>query len=276
MCDYVVAIPSYKRAATLKKKTISLLQRQNIDKDRIYIFVADEEEKELYTAELPEYYREIVVGVVGMGAIRNFITDYFPEGQRIFHIDDDIDRFNLLTREKVKKEEIKAESRPFQPDELHQAICHGFKECDETGFGLWGIYPAPNDYFMRTNVTYDLRYIPGGYWGCVNSKSIRITMDDKEDFERSIKFYLKDGGVVRVQYVCAFTRCYKQPGGMQITRTKQRVLESAELLATRYPEHAKLNLKKKSGYAEVRLRDSSDKRKLAKKAKAVNVLSLFD
>ena len=46
--EYVVAIPSYKRPETLRTKTLKVLQDYNIDPTRIYIFVADDEQKEIY------------------------------------------------------------------------------------------------------------------------------------------------------------------------------------------------------------------------------------
>ena len=45
--DYKIAIPSYKRAVTIQNKTLKLLNEHNIDKNKITIFVADEEEKKI-------------------------------------------------------------------------------------------------------------------------------------------------------------------------------------------------------------------------------------
>ena len=47
--NFVVVIPTYKRYEELKKKTLALLKRIHLDvKNRVYIFVANEEEKEKY------------------------------------------------------------------------------------------------------------------------------------------------------------------------------------------------------------------------------------
>ena len=72
--DYVVAIPSYKRPNTLKTKTLRLLEHYKIDPKKVTIFVANEEEKQLYAEALADTpYTNLVVGVAGMGAIRRFI-----------------------------------------------------------------------------------------------------------------------------------------------------------------------------------------------------------
>ena len=44
MIDYEIAIPSYKRPETIKKKTLKVLEGHNIPPEKINIFVANEEE----------------------------------------------------------------------------------------------------------------------------------------------------------------------------------------------------------------------------------------
>jgi cellulose synthase/poly-beta-1,6-N-acetylglucosamine synthase-like glycosyltransferase len=86
---YKIVIPSYNRADTLATKTIPVLQRQKINPKDVYVFVANEDEKKKYQAALPEEYKSrLIVGVKGMKNIRNFINDYFPRGEQLFHMDD--------------------------------------------------------------------------------------------------------------------------------------------------------------------------------------------
>ena len=75
--DYIIAIPSYKRNNLLNNKTLRVLQEYKINKDLIYIFVSDKEEKEIYENNIDNYYNKIIIGEKGMKNIRNFITDYF-------------------------------------------------------------------------------------------------------------------------------------------------------------------------------------------------------
>ena len=257
--DYIIAIPSYKREETLKNKTLRVLQQQKIPKNKIFIFVGNQEEYQKYKNALPNYYNKIVIGQVGMGAIRNFITDYFPEGQKIFNMDDDINGFVELTKETNKKTKSKFQSKNFRGNDLDNFIKKGFSECKKNNLSLFGIYPASNPFFMKKRITYDLRYIIGSCWGSINSKKVKVTMDDKEDFERTLKYYMKDGGVIRFENVTVLSGYYTEKGGMQETRTKERVLNSAKKLVEQYPQLCKLYLGKKSGYAEVKLRDINKK-----------------
>ena len=255
--DYVIAIPSYKREKTLRDKTLKVLQQYKIPKEKIFVFVANQEEYEKYKATIPPYYNKLVIGIVGMGNIRNFITDYFPEGKKIFNMDDDISGFLRLTKDKTATS--KGESRKFKGVELDKFIKKGFAELVKNKFSLFGIYPASNPFFMKKRATHDIRYIIGSCWGVINDKTLKVTMDDKEDFERTIKHYMKYGGVIRFEDVTVISGYYTEKGGMQETRTKERVLKSAKLLVERYPDLATLYLKKKSGYAEVKLKDKENK-----------------
>ena len=70
--NYQIAIPSYKRPETIKVKTLDLLQKHNIDKNKITIFVADDEELQIYNKSLNNQYK-IVKGVPTIGKQRNLI-----------------------------------------------------------------------------------------------------------------------------------------------------------------------------------------------------------
>ena len=45
---------------------------------------------------------------------------------------------------------------------------------------------------MNNETTTHLTYIVGCTYGCINRKSIQLTIDDKEDYERSILYYLNN------------------------------------------------------------------------------------
>jgi hypothetical protein len=287
--DYVIAIPSYKRVKTLKDKTLALLQKYKIPSQKIYIFVADEKEKKEYTEGLSKYYREIVVGKPGIKNIRNFMPKYFKEGKKIFYMDDDCyslhecviktkgkSQSKTKSNKSFKKSKSKKKSksskslkrdksnqklRPLK--NLDEFIKTGFHDLSVSGMNLFGIYPVDNAFFMRptdnrgkSHLTNRITYIIGYCAGAINTRVCEIrTVDDKEDFERSIKYYLHDGGVLRYNNITAKTRCYKEPGGMQEERTKARVKRSAVYLSKKYSDLTTYTEKKSWGYAEVILRD---------------------
>ena len=68
---YEIAIPSYKRPETIKQKTLKLLEKYSIDKNKITIFVANKKEYKDYFESLGMDYK-IVIGVHTIGMQRNF------------------------------------------------------------------------------------------------------------------------------------------------------------------------------------------------------------
>jgi len=248
---WIIAIPSYRRAQTLKEKTLHTLKEYDIDPERIHVFVANAEEARTYKAILePGTYGHMHIAQPGMAAVRNFITRFFPVGQPILNMDDDIRGFLEWSAHARRNE------RPLQ--DLKAAIQTGFAEARRTGYRLFGMYPVANGYFMKNGPpTTDLRYIIGSVWGILNPGPVlTVTIDDKEDYQRSVMMYLLDGGVLRFNNIAPQTAYYKEPGGMQEERTMRRVSQSAEAMVRAFPDLVKINLTKKSGIPEVRLRDS--------------------
>ena len=61
--DYVICIPSYKRATFCKEKTLSTLQKNKIDPNKIYVYVANKEDYDLYKQTLDKnMYNKLVIG----------------------------------------------------------------------------------------------------------------------------------------------------------------------------------------------------------------------
>ena len=278
--EYVVAIPSYQRPETLQNKTLRLLQDYEIEPERIHIFVANKKEEDNYRNSLePESYHKLIRGRKGVKNIRNFMSNYFDEGQPIFYIDDDISQlFQNYNDPRIKQKKVKrpriiprinsnydrSNNYLTKLPCLKSLIQKGFEEAQERKMDNWGIYPVENPYFMKPTsrnnddfISTKLNYLMGGLTGVFNNREAeKRTLDDKEDYERSIKYYLKDDGVIRFNNVCARTNCYTEPGGMQVERTPERIHKSAVTLCDRYPELCSLNTQKKSGFSEVRLRDT--------------------
>lgn len=252
--DYVIAVPSYKRSKTVKEKTLSTLTRLNVNPEKVTIFVGDSDQEVEYRNVLADTpYKNIVVGVPGMGAIRNFIQNYYSPGTYILNLDDDLIDIQYRKNEKVLE----------SITNLDELVNAGFDSCVKNNAYLWGVYAASNPFFMHDRIAVGLYYIIGSMWGCINrhGEQYSVTLDDKEDFERSIKYYISDGAVCRLDYITVKSNYYKEPGGMQVTRTSQRIEESAKILAERYPDYCTMYTRKTTGHAELKLKDKTGKSK---------------
>lgn len=244
---WVVAIPSYRRPDTIRTKTLPLLLDRGIPADRITIYVADGVEAQAYTRAAEEFGVGLQVSAPTLAGSRNWIMSNLPAGTRVVQIDDDLNDMIRWVNPK----------RADSVGDLAALLTRGFELADRNGLNLWGTYAVPNPYFMKPVVRHDLRYIPGGLWGAtvLHLPHQLVTLEDKEDFERSLRYYVHDSGVIRMDDIAPVTRCYREPGGMQETRTEQRVTASAHQLLRDYPGLCTLNTRKKQ-HTEVVLRDS--------------------
>jgi hypothetical protein len=144
--------------------------------------------------------------------------------------------------------------------DLSSVITAGFREARRTGYRMFGFYAVPNGYFMRGGPpTTSLTYIIGSVWGIINpGKILTVTIDDKEDYLRSVMMYLLDGGILKFRNIAAQSAYYTEAGGMQETRTMRRIEASARAMVDAFPDLMTINLTKKSGKPELRLRDKRE------------------
>ena len=232
-----IAVPSYQRYEGLGKKTLSTLERHGFPKDIIDIFVANQDEYDKYFALYPDY--NIVIGEKGIRQIREFIfLRHYNEGDYVVSIDDDIELFKM-------KNPREWEPSCFKNDELDlkKEIDLAFAECVKSGRHLWGIYPVDNHFFMKNSITYDYKFIIGHFFGCIVTKELCSHTPEigaRDDYERTIKHYLGDGGVVRLNYICAKTK-YIAEGGIGIERKAD---ETLKLLVDTYPGLVTIKQKK--------------------------------
>lgn len=251
--NYEIAIPSYKRPETIKKKTLKVLESYNIDPKRITIFVANEEELEAYTKSLAGTpYQKLVVGVPTIGAQRNFIERYYPEGTRLMMFDDDV--------EEVQKK-ISEQKLGRIEDLEKEVILRGFEECEKVGAKTFGIYAASNAYFMKERVYTKLCYVIASMFGVIVEHSddlVRVT-NHGEDYEYSIRQYIRNGSVVRFDNYTVKSNYYKEDGGLQTIRTKEYVYDSIKKIAEMFPDYCTMYIRESTGNAELRLKDTSNK-----------------
>jgi len=198
-------IPSYKRSKICNARTLKTLRNLGVPKENVYVFIVRE--------DIDDYNRdidrslcgEIIVGVKGLVQQRQYISDFFTEGTRLVFLDDDIYSLDLSMT-------------PF--DIAMEFFESAFETCEKESAYIWGIYPVFNEYFRkdRKPVTTDISYIVGAFYGIINrhSEDLKLTIctdGNKEDVERSIRYYLKDGKTIRFNKIGFETKYYGTDGG---------------------------------------------------------------
>jgi hypothetical protein len=250
------------------KKTLATLARHlgPAPPILIYVFLANHNELAEYQSarplefQLPKAAVQFIIGEKGLKNQRNFIMDYFPAGTYIVQMDDDLDDIlELIVPEKRQLGKRPNRANRLQPiRDLHQFVLTAFDKCRAVSANIWGIYPVPNAYFMTPTQTTDLRFIVGPMFGVINRHvaGLRLTTNEKENVERTLKYFTLDGRVLRYNNITVATRYFKTMGGMQASqRTSSRrtsALRAAEYLHKLYPDLTKIHLDKKSGWPEIK------------------------
>ena len=85
-------IPTLKRASIIKNRTLALLKRYGIKPENIYLFcVGEEGDISNYKSVLHGEGYNIIQGKKGIGLQRNFMSEYFEEGEALVTLDDDVE-----------------------------------------------------------------------------------------------------------------------------------------------------------------------------------------
>jgi len=210
--EYVIACRSYGRATVFPKKTFRMLEHNKLT-GRLYVFVASAAEKRAYRDNLPAEFPadRIIVGVPGLAPITRFICKYFPEGQRILFVDDDLEYFFVMPR--------KGQGR-MQKDSgnLHRYVEDAFRTIDAHDLGSFTFSFLSNAFYLTGKPFKEFRpFIVGGsFFGARNErKLIPVDVGQAEDVLRSCRYFEKYGGTLVYWYAGFATHYGKEPGGMQ-------------------------------------------------------------
>lgn len=253
MSRTVFAIPSYQRPIKVKEATIPTLENLGVDKENIYVFVANEQEESLYRDSLGKEYN-IVVGVLGIGPQRIFINDWFPEGTRIVSIDDDITKLVYKVDKKTDQ---------FQGD-LVGLVEELFNLCDSRGAKCWSITTTLNGFFMTNEIVVGLRQSLGGLFGEYSKlPEVQSDLPHCEDWEKFIKHYQVYGSMLRVNDLGAVQK-YQDSGGVvsSMGGEEGRVKvyhEAVEKMVERYPDIVS-RTKKETDYGRIRVKPITKER----------------
>lgn len=243
--NYVVAIPTYNRVKELVNKSLQTLNRGKVNSNKIYIFVANKEQEQLYKDAVPKsMYHKIVVGKIGIANQRKFISKYFSEKQYIVSMDDDVEELEMMT----------APDKLVKITNLDKFFNDAYKKLKEENLYIWGIYPVHNPFFMKKNISTGLKFIIGVLYGYINRHDKKlepsINAETKEDYEQSILYYKMDGGVLRYNYIVPKTK-FNAPGGLGTDRF-ERNKKAADYLKKTYPDIITI-FHRKSGMPEVKM-----------------------
>ena len=226
--DFVIAVRSYKRSDSIKKKTLGeLLKQTDLDLKKQLFVAVTKEELELYKVELADFpMNSFIVVEPGGYKATNGILDYFPEGKKIIFMDDDI------TNIKEYRDIL---------DPKSSSSCLNLGAYFDYAFSKFGDVPfgfdfTPNLMFKQSKpfAEMKMRKMGGAWWGAVNDRELLRTEQSHEDDNiRASKALMKHGVVGSLNWLVASTAIGTNSGGMQAsgdrsdsaTERKQKTLD---------------------------------------------------
>lgn len=251
--DYVVAVPSYRRADTIGHRTLATLERLRVDPQRVTVFTADEGEADTYDRAIGQRWT-VAVGRPGLVGCRRYYSNvHYPAGTPILNLDDDVD--DLLARTPDNR------VAPWQGS-LDQLAALGFGACRALGVGLWGVNGYANGLYMHDEAVAGLRYICGIIHGTFAGDRDANPDDEVpmsgEDFARTLRVFTAQGAVLRLDWLAPKT-VYFGPGGMRdaLGGDEDRARDHASQLraiALRYPRLVSKVYRKADGNTNLKLK----------------------
>jgi len=230
-----IVIPTYNRYDI---KTIKLLEREGMTD--ITIYVANQEEYDKYKANYPNY--DIVIGVLGIRAQREFIQNQYPEGTILLSMDDDIEDF--IHNENLTMKEWTEECRIA---------------LSESKSAMLTFSPSINPYFVGNFKIKEGRYLCCAFVYMFKvDHSIVGEIDFVEDYDRSMMYLKKYGSILRYGNIIFKTKFFAE-GGLSVQRTRETYLDNVNALLAKYPDDLCFNIKKSGkmkGLPNIKIRKS--------------------
>lgn len=245
---YAVAVPSYRRADKLTRCTLPMLDRLQVDRDRVTVFVADDAEAEQYREAVAGDWR-VVVARPGLYECRHwYLTEHYPQDTPVLNFDDDLSDIVVA---------VDGRLRPATST-VDQIAAIGFGACAAVGARMWGITTMTNARFLRDELLVGLRCLPGVVCGnyagepCFDSPP---HVPVHGDSYRTLKAYAACGSVVRLEWLSVKTQ-FSAPGGIAARFPDREARDRAQSSSVRrmvleYPQWASVNTVWKSGQKTV-------------------------
>lgn len=242
---YKIIIPSFKRTDIIKTHTLKCLYETDLVRD-IYVFVANEEERQEYAEALADYKEiRIIVGVRGIPNQRNFIQKFFAEGEKLLFIDDDIKKIVGM----------QPDGKIVKAKKLHDFIVRAFEVTEKLNLKMFGINSTTSNLEMKQSVSVGLIYLVGNFYGLINTHQVFVdeglaikTRKDfragKESHERALLMYKKYGGVAKFRCFGVDSKYWGTPGGHQISRNAEGEKEATIYLHEKFKEWTDIRMYK--------------------------------
>ena len=215
-------IPTIKRSTIIKNRTLALLKRHGIKPKDIYLFcVGEEGDISNYIKTLHGEGYNIIQGKKGIGPQRNFMSNYFEEGEALVTLDDDVEE--IYDRCSPKR------LTPIKS--LTDLVNKMFDILDKENATCCGVYPIKNPFYMKEGYTTNLKFCIGQFRCFYNIKEIETSRKYKllEDYEISLKHFLTSGKIIRFTDICLKANYASLGGGLSSVADRRYIVKKKEV-----------------------------------------------
>ena len=239
----VIAIASHERPHILQSKTLKLLKRHKVPMQQVHVFVSPQS-YDTYVPIKHEWKFNLIGGEnASILKTRNNIIKYFDEGVNIIEMDDDVDDLQVTVKGQ-KNQSVRNLKALF--NRSFQMISSG---------GLFGFNSTTNSFFAGGRDKVGLYSIINSCLGYKNDKRIKLTVPEKEDFERCILFYKFGLPILKRTKYGIKTNYWKNKGGIQDHYNFEKRIKvqkkSAQMLLRKYHWAVRTQLRQ-NGIVDIR------------------------
>ena len=149
---------------------------------------------------------------------RNFISEYLDENEIYVSMDDDVDNIKLMNG-----------------CTFYDLIQEAYDAFEAGVAGLYGILPNDDGRRFKDSISTHLAHILGSFFIARNHRDIKITTVCKEDYQRSILYWLRYGHVYRSRRGGVQTKYLRGVGGIPAADRREREIEDVRYLTETYP-----------------------------------------
>ena len=239
-----VIVPSRGRADSIAAHALTALV--GVPRDQVTVLAYEPELAAYRAAALPGM--RVIPAPGGLSNVNQMVAQLYPD-RWIIRLDDDIQQIQTLTTNAAGKPALRPADVPLV---FHTMTTRGEAE----HLTLVGISPTGNAGFMRHKWMVGLHFACGGLFAYKPDPALAGRCTGKEDYERTLLHYRRDGAVGRAQWVAVKRKALRGfAGGISDELPDRRGTERQEVayLQQQFPGlvHPKDD---RDGYPEITLR----------------------
>lgn len=212
--DFKIVVRTYKRSDLILDMTLGELKKQkDIDlSEQLYLVVANEEEKEAYEESLEDFpYRKFLISGVGGNIATKKACEYFPWGEKIVFLDDDIQDMQIWKN-------IKDQDSLQDMENFGEIMDYMFRLIEEDSRGdMFGVSLGTNWYWKKRSpfAEFKPKTVGGQWWGGLNHPEFITPQGHSSDNIRSARTIERTNGAYFVNWTTAKDDWGLLEGGLQ-------------------------------------------------------------